>query len=194
MNAVIFVRVSKVDQDYNRQLIDLREVAKSKKLTIVSEIYEKISGSTSNDHREGIAKLLDLSRNGEIQIVLVQEISRLGRSTIEVLKIIEELTNLRVNIYVQNFGIETLKDGKKNPVAQFLYTLMAEFARLEREILRERIVSGMQEAKRNGKKIGRPKGEIKNSDYYLKKYSWVVRNLKQGISIKEYSKDLSGIY
>ena len=125
--VVIFVRVSKKEQDYQRQ--------------VVAEIAEKISGAKRNQDREGIQQLLELSRQGAIQKVLVSEVSRLGRSTVEVLQIVEELTQLGISIYVQNFGIETLKNGKRNPVAQFMFTLLAEFARLERETLRERILS-----------------------------------------------------
>ena len=66
--------------------------------------------------------------------------------------------------YVQNFGIETLKHGKRNPVAQFMFTLLAEFARLERETLRERILSGMDEARRQGIPIGRPAGTTEEKE------------------------------
>ena len=150
--AVIFVRVSRRDQDYQRQLEDLRIVAQSQAVQVVAEISEKISGVRTNLERDGIQKLLLLSRRGAIQKVLVCEVSRLGRSTVEVLQVVDELTQLGVSIYVQNFGIETLKNGKRNPVAQFMFTLLAEFARLERETLRERILSGMEEARRQGKK------------------------------------------
>ena len=153
--AVIFVRVSKKEQDYQRQVEDLRAVAQSQSVQVVAEISEKISGVRTNQERDGIQKLLLLSRQGVIQKVLVCEVSRLGRSTVEVLQIIDELTQLGVSIYpgrraVQNFGIETLNNGKRNPVAQFMFTLLAEFARLERETLRERILSGMDEARRQG--------------------------------------------
>lgn len=64
------------------------------------------------------------------------------------LQIVEELIQLRISIYVQFFDIETLKNGKRNPVAQFMFTLLAEFAHLERDTLRERIriISGIDEA------------------------------------------------
>ncbi|SDY83116.1 recombinase family protein [Hymenobacter psychrophilus] len=156
--AVIFVRVSKKEQDYQRQVEDLRAVAQSQAVQVVAEIAEKISGAKRNQDREGIQQLLELSRRGAIQKVLVSEVSCLGHSTVEVLQIVEELTQLSVSIYVQNFGIETLKNGKRNPVAQFMFTLLAEFARLERETLRERILSGMDEARRQGVTIGRPVG------------------------------------
>ncbi|MBC3789370.1 recombinase family protein [Spirosoma utsteinense] len=186
--AVIFVRVSKKEQDYQRQLEDLRAVAQSQSVQVVAEISEKISGAHSNQERDGIQELLRLSRQGSIQKVLVCEVSRLGRSTVEVLQVVDELTQLSVSIYVQNFGIETLKNGKRNPVAQFLFTLLAEFARLERETLRERILSGMDEARRQGKKIGRPDGTTEEKATFLKKYVSVVRNLRAGLSLRKTAK------
>lgn len=193
MKAVIFARVSRRDQDYERQLRDLRAIAVTMNLAIVKEIAEKISGATSNRDREGIRQLLELAHQGKIDKVLVQEVSRLGRSTVEVLQVVEELTDLDVSIYVQNFGIETLKKGRngklhRNPVAQFLFTMLAEFARLERETLRERILSGMEEARRKGKKIGRPEGSHKQARDYLQDYSGVVRNIKQGLSLRQTAK------
>ena len=107
--AIIFVRVSKKEQDYQRQVEDLRAVAQSQAVQVVAEMAEKISGAKRNQDREGIQQLLELSRRGTIQKVLVSEVSRLGRSTVEVLQIVEELTQLGISIYVQNLGIETLR-------------------------------------------------------------------------------------
>lgn len=186
--AVIFVRVSKKEQDYQRQVEDLRAVAQSQAVQVVAEIAEKISGARRNQEREGIQQLLALSRRGAIQKVLVSEVSRLGRSTVEVLQIVEELTQLGISIYVQNFGIETLKNGKRNPVAQFMFTLLAEFARLERETLRERILSGMDEARRQGVTIGRPVGATEEKAVFLKKYAAVARQLRAGLSVRKTAK------
>ena len=186
--GAIFVRVSKREQDYQRQLEDLRVVAQTQKVEIVKEIAEKISGAKNNEERDGVQELLRLAQRGIIQKVLVQEVSRLGRSTVEVLKVLEELTSLNVSVYVQNFGFETLKSGKRNPIAQFMFTLLAEFARMERETLRERILSGMEEARRQGKHLGRPDGSLENKETFLKKYPSVVRNLRQGISVRKTAK------
>jgi len=97
--AVIFVCFSKKEQDYQRQVEDLRAVAQSQAVQVVAEISEKISGAKRNQEREGIQQLLALSRQGAIQKVLVSEVSRLGRSTVEVLQIVEELTQLGISIY-----------------------------------------------------------------------------------------------
>lgn len=186
--AVIFVRVSKKEQDYHRQLEDLRIVAQTQSVHVVAEISEKISGVRTNQERGGIQELLQLCRQGAIQKVLVCEVSRLGRSTVEVLQVVDELTRLGISIYVNNFGIETLKNGKRNPVAQFMFTLLAEFARLEQETLRERILSGMEEARRQGKKIGRPDGTREEKATFLKKYGSVARNLRAGLSVRKTAK------
>ena len=166
----------------------MREVAHSQRVEIIKEISEKFSGAKDNIEREGLQELFALAKSGMIDIVLVQEVSRLGRSTVEVLKVLEELTQLGVSVYVQNFGIETLKKGKRNPIAQFMFTLLAEFARLERETLRERILSGIDEARRKGKKLGRPDGTKEDKAAFLKKYPLVTRNLRLGISIRKTSK------
>ena len=186
--AIIFVRVSKKEQDYQRQLEDLRVVAQTQSVQVVAEISEKISGVRTNQERDGIQELLQLCRRGAIQKVLVCEVSRLGRSTVEVLQVVDELTRLGISIYGHHFGIETFKKGKRNPVAQFLFTLLAEFARLERETLRERILSGMEEARRQGKKIGRPDGAVEEKATFLKKYGSVARNLRAGLSVRKTAK------
>ena len=75
MNAIIFVRVSRKDQDYQRQLQDLRAVVAAMGVTVVKEITEKISGATRNQERESIQALLALVHQGGIDKVLVQEVS-----------------------------------------------------------------------------------------------------------------------
>ena len=186
--GAIFVRVSKREQDYQRQLEDLRVVAQTQNVEIVKEIAENISGAKTNQERDGLQDLLTLARNHTIDKVLVQEVSRLGRTTVEVLKVLEEMTALGVSVYVQNFGIETLKNGKRNAIAQFMFTLLAEFARLERETLRERILSGMEEARQKGKHLGRPDGSNEDKEDFLKKYPSVARNLRLGISVRKTAK------
>lgn len=108
--AAIFVRVSKKEQEYQRQIEYLRVVALAQQMEIVAEIAQKVSGSVGNQERDGLQQLLTLARRGGIQKVLVQEVSRLGRSTVEVLQVVEELSALSVSIYIQNFGMETMKD------------------------------------------------------------------------------------
>lgn len=187
--AAIFVRVSKQSQDYERQIHDLTAYAERQGYKVVTTIAEKVSGAKSNDERHGIAELLSLAASGRIQKVLVTEVSRLGRRTSEVLKVLEELSDRGVSVYAQNYNLETLTpDGKRNPIASLLFTLLAEFSRLERETLVERINSGLAEARRKGKTLGRPPGTTKDKAQFLKENAPVVRLLKQYFSYRQVAK------
>ena len=95
---------------------------------------------------------------------------------------------LRSEFWSRDLKSGTPPEGKRNPIAQFMFTLLAEFARMERETLRERILSGMEEARRQGKHLGRPDGSLENRETFLKKYPSVVRNLRQGISVRKTAK------
>lgn len=188
-NVAIFVRVSKQRQDYERQIADLSAYAKKQGYNIVSIIAEKVSGAKRNLEREGLQELIQLAHSNTIQKVLVSEVSRLGRRTSEVLRVLEELSDVGVSVYAHNYNLETLTpQGKRNPVASLLFTFLAEFSRLERETLVERINSGLDQARRRGKRLGRPEGTTKSSEQLLREYPMVVRLLKQGYSLRKIAK------
>lgn len=188
-NAAIFVRVSKQSQDYERQIHDLQRHAERQGYKVVEVIAEKVSGAKDNSAREGIETLLRLARSGKIHKVLVTEVSRLGRKTSEVLAVIEEFCELGVSVYAQNYNLETLTAaGKRNPVASLLFTLLAEFARVERETLVERIHSGLEQARRRGIKLGRPFGTGKSVEQLQTEYAHVIRYLRQGYSLRKTAK------
>jgi DNA invertase Pin-like site-specific DNA recombinase len=183
----IFVRVSSKNQDYERQIRDLTAYASKQGYQVEAIIEEVVSASkTSTEHRKAVATLLDLARSGTISKVLVSEISRLGRKTSEVLKIIEDLSAAKVSVYALNYNLETLTlEGRRNPIASLLFTLLAEFARMETETMAERILSGQAEARRKGKHLGRPAGTIKKPDEILTNYPGIVKDLKEGLSIRK---------
>ena len=108
--VAIFGRVSSDLQDFQRQINDLQKVADRLNYEVVSIITEKISGAKTNEERKGIQELLEGARNGDFKKVMVTEISRLGRSTIETLKLIEELHKLGISIFLQDLNAETLNE------------------------------------------------------------------------------------
>ena len=118
---------------------------------------------------------------------MVSEVSRIGRNTREVLEIIEELSKRKISIYIQNHNLETLTPrGKVNSMAKFMLTLLAEFARMERETLIERTISGQRRAwEVEGKQKGRPVGTIEDTKKVLYKYPEVVRHLRAGKSLRD---------
>lgn len=187
MEALIYCRVSRKDQDYQRQITDLKAVAVSKRWQVVDIITEKISGAKAK--REGIERVLTLAESGAFQKLMVSEISRLGRSTLAVLQIIERLTELKISVYIGNYGVETIQtDGRRNPMIAMLTAILSEFAALERETLIERTRSGLAQAKRNGIILGRPVGTTKPKEQLLAENKKAVKLLKQGYSIREVAK------
>jgi len=147
IHVVIFVRVSTKQQNTNRQVDDLKKLCHKQGWEVASIIIEKLSGITKNSQRSGVKELMNLANTGKIQKVVLSEISRLGRNTQEVLKIIEDLSQKKISLYIQNHNLETLNpSGKVNSMAKFMLTLLAEFGRMERETLIERTISGQRRA------------------------------------------------
>lgn len=182
----IFARVSTSRQDTDRQVSDLRALVESRYHgAVVHTLIEVMSGSTLTAQRPQVQQLLHLARTGQIKKVLVTEVSRLGRKTVEVLTVLDELTKAGVSVFVLNYQMETLlPNGKRNPMASLLFTVVAEFAQLEKENLVERIKSGMAEAKRKGVHTGRAKGTAKEDKAVLKDYPKVVGLLRDGLSVR----------
>lgn len=184
-NVVLFCRVSTNDQHNLRQINDLSTLANQQGWIIEEIITEYISGAKRNDQREELNKVLRMAAAGTIQKVVVTEISRIGRKVSEVIKIIEQLAAFKVSIYIQNIGMETLlPNGNENFMFKPILVTLAGFAEMERELLRERIKSGLETAKRKGVTLGRPEGSAEDIDV-LEKYKPVVKYLKQDLSIRK---------
>jgi DNA invertase Pin-like site-specific DNA recombinase len=186
MKAAIFCRVSTFDQSFERQVNDLKKIADKFSFDVVDVITEKISGAKSNDERIGVQQLLDGARKGMFQKVLVTEVSRLGRSTLETLKLVEELHSYGVSIYLQDLNSETLNEqGEMNMQTEMMLHMLSLFAKNERRNTIDRIRSGMAEARANGVHCGRYSGTEESADVFLSKYPKVIDGLKRGLSIRE---------
>ena len=130
-----------------------------------------------------------LASQGEIKKVMVHEVSRLARRNSTAHKFIEEMESHGVSLYWHAQRIETLlPDGKRNPAASIMFSLLAEMARNERETLVERINSGLARARREGKTLGRPSGSGLGKSDLIAKHKDVVRQLKAGQSIRNAAK------
>ena len=187
--AALFVRVSTIDkQDFQRQIDDLKRYCERMGLEIVKVIGEKISGAKRNEERAGIQELLTRARAKEFDTVCTAEISRLGRSPFEVQKLIEELSSLKINIHIETLNLQTLDtEGKRSPMTDLIVGVLAQFARMERESIVQRVRSGLQRARAQGKHIGRPKG-ITEENELLTKYKPVVQDIESNISIRKIAK------
>ncbi len=183
--VAIFGRVSLDSMDFQRQINDLQKVADRFDYEVVSIITEKISGAKNNDERLGIQQLLEQAKQGKFQKILCTEISRLGRSNTQTLKLIDELHLLGISIYFQDLNSETLNEnGEVSFQTEILTNLLSLFAKNERQILISRIKSGMQKAMAE-KHCGRPINSKENSNDFLSKYPKVIDGLKRGLSVRE---------
>lgn len=187
--VVLYCRVSTQVQDYERQVSDLTQFAKKHQWEIAETFTEKISGAKKNDDRKELTSLLSYARVHYINRVLVTELSRLGRDTLQVLAAIDMLNKAKVSLYIMNYNIETLTpDGKVNPMSQFMITLLAEVARMERRTIKERMASGYNNFRANGGKVGRKTGYRKSDEDFRTQYKDVFRLLGKGVSLRDISK------
>jgi DNA invertase Pin-like site-specific DNA recombinase len=183
-----YARVSTKGQNNDRQVAEIQKYADSTQQPLTACFTETMSGNTKSADRPELVRLVAQLRRGDR--LVVTEISRLGRRTSEVLATIEQLSDKGVSVLALNYSMETLgPTGKRNPMAQLLFTFLAEFARLERETLSERVKSGLEHAKQQGRVGGRPKGAVlADPAKVLAKYPKVTKRLQQGHPIREIAK------
>ena len=193
MDVCLLTRVSKSSQSYERQILDLSNECKRKEYTIAKTFNEKITGRVKNENRKSWLSLLDyLDKNSNVKKVLIWELTRLGRTPLETLKAVEELTNRNVSLVIYNYQLETINpNGTQNAMAQMLITILSEFARTELELIEQRLASGYKKYRASGGKVGRKKGSSTSTKNLLIKHSDIVRLLKKDRSIREISKLLN---
>ena len=181
----IYARVSTQGQDYQRQLTELREYASRMNYEIVREFSEKISGAKSVAERQALTELLDYAAANRIDKVLVYECSRISRRAIDFLQVIEQLTQMKVSVYILQNGLETLMaDGSVNPIAQLVLGIIGQFNSMERSLIRSRMSSGYQHFRSNGGKVGRKEGYKKSDEQMKEQYSKELSLLKKGLSLR----------
>lgn len=179
--CAILVRVSTVRQETDRQISDLRELVNRKGWNVVAVVEEEgVRGSAKV--RPGLDRVVAMARAGEIDKVAVHEVSRVARKNSVAHKFLETLTECSVSLYWHAQGIETMLDnGTRNPAAGLIFSIMSEFARNESEQLSQRIRSGLVEAKRKGRVLGRsPKLDAD----FLAERADIVEALRSGLSIR----------
>ena len=189
MEVELFARVSTNIQDYKRQINELTALAERNGWDIAASFAEKVSGAKRNTERTELLRMVEYVEANHIDKVLVTELSRLGRDTLQVLEVIEMLNRKGISLYIQNYHIETLtQEGKVNAMSQFLITILAEVARMERKTIRERVESGYNNFRANGGKVGRKAGYMKSDETMKKEYAEELRLLKKGYSLRNVSK------
>ena len=187
--VALLVRVSTDKQDYNRQINELQEHCAKMNWDVVRIFANKVSGAKKIEERQELVDMLQYISENDIDKVCVWEISRLGRSTLEALKIIELLNEHKVCLYIKNYNLETLdNDGKINPITSLITTILLEISQMERNTIKERMASGRDQyiakCRATGKKMGRPSTYRKSDDAMRGQYKKEISLLKQGMSLR----------
>lgn len=182
--VALYCRVSTADQSCDRQARDLRAFAKRADYDVVKTFKETASGA--KDNRVERKKIMALAQARKIDAVLVTELSRWGRSTIDLLNTLRDLESWKVSVIAMSgmtFDLST-------PHGRMMATFLSGIAEFERDLISERVKSGLAAAKARGKKLGRQKGQRPKSDKLAPKvlklveegrsYRWIARDI--GIS------------
>lgn len=158
MEVIIYSRVSSLSQDYERQLINLKSVAQEKGWHVRRTFQEKISGTIKSASRTEFKSLMEYIDKTPVQVVMVSEISRLGRRVVDVLNFVEMLHEKGIALYIQQFNMLTMENGKENPVAKMLLQMLSIGSEMENSQRKIRQFEGIQLAKikqrYNGRRIG----------------------------------------
>lgn len=191
--VVLLVRVSTDKQEYQRQINELTDYCNKVDWEIVKVFSNKISGVTKIEDREEIQSLINYVKENRISRVVCLEISRVGRNTLEALKIIQFLNENRVSLYVKNYNLETLdNNGNVNPITSLICTILLEISQMERLTIKERMESGrkqyIERCRRDGIKMGRPSTYRKSVEQYKEQYQKEISLLKKGYSLSNISK------
>ena len=153
-----YIRVSTHDQNIENQRLVILEYANRNSLTISQWIETKASSRRSSKERK-IDELIKQLDPGDT--LIVAELSRLGRSVGQIIILIDELLNKKVNVICIK---EDLKlNIKRNMQSKVMLTMFSLFAEIERDLISERTKEGLERAKAEGKLLGRPKGKLGKS-------------------------------
>ncbi len=183
--VVIYARVSTVGQDYDRQLVELREYARKMDYEVVREFSEKISGAKKVEERNALMELLSFVESNPVDKVLIYECSRLSRRAVDFLSVIENLTAKRISVYIHQNGLETLlPNGDPNPIANLVLGILAQFNSMERSLIRSRMESGYNHFRNNGGVVGRKVGYRKTEEQMKQQYPKEISLLRKGISLR----------
>src|SRR3989344_310350 len=167
MRVAIYLRVSTAEQTTLNQELELKSYCEREGFDIF-EIYKDEGVSGAKTSRPALDKMLKDMREKKFDAIIVWKFDRLGRSTKHLLQVLEEMKNKDVRLIATSQNIDT-----GTPMGKFFFTIMAGFAEMERELIRERILLGLKRRKTQGKPLGRPVGSTdkkrrKRSGYHLR--------------------------
>ena len=151
--AVLYLRVSTLDQTTANQERELREVAGRMGCEIV-QVYKDhgISGAKGRDKRPAFDRLCRDAAQRKFDMVMAWSVDRLGRSLQDLVGFLSELHALRIDLFLHQQGLDTTTPGGKA-----MFQMLGVFSEFERSMIQERVRAGLRRAKDEGKQLGRPR-------------------------------------
>ena len=197
MKTAIYARVSSTGdrQSTERQVIDLTDYANKNAMSICKTFEEHISGAKKNHERPVLQECLTFCIEEKVDVLLLSELSRLGRNVDEVLANIRFAKENRLNVYFQKEGISIYgTDGKENPYLTIMIAVLGTCAQMERENIHYRLQSGRKvyvdkNLAATGKSgLGRKEGYRKPVETKKEEYKEVLKLLRSGYPIRKVAK------
>lgn len=183
-NAVIYARVSSIGnrQNTDRQVADLTAYAVKNGYSVVNIFTEHVSGAKETKDRQTLSDCLTFiedQANG-VSILLVSELSRLGRNVDDVTKNVIAFKEKHINVYFQKEGFQLFDDnGEVNPFTNIFVAVLGTCAQIERDNIKFRLNSGLAQYRANGGRVGRKEGYHKPKEDYLAQYPELIQKLKE---------------
>lgn len=190
MKTIGFIRVSTLDQDTEKNKLDMLQFANSHKLGNVEFVEEKVSG-TKDYRKRKLGTLLDSMNNGDV--LIVPELSRIARSTIQILEVIQITQDKGITLYSLKENFCNQDNSIASTVTKTIFALVAQ---IERELISLRTREALHTRKASGMKLGRPKGKGKSK---LDKHSSEINRLialgvPKTIIAKQYGCSVGNLY
>ena len=180
MSKVKYIRVSTEEQNTSRQEVNSKDFSKT--------YIDRVSGSVKFSERKEAKKLLADIEVGLITEVHISSVDRIGRNIIDILTMVELFNQKSIKLFVENIGMYSLIENKPNPSFNMIICVLGNVAEMERINMLERQRQGIELAKAKGTYKGRLYGSRMSDDEVLQKYKIVVRELKNGESLRRASK------
>lgn len=180
MRTAFYLRVSTYTQNAENQLHELERIAALREWKVVRTFRDDgISGAKGRDERPALDALLKSAARREFDLIAVWSIDRLGRSLQHLVTTVNDLHAQGVQIYFHQQSIDTT-----TPSGKLMFGVFSSFAEFERDLIRERIRAGVDRARKEGKKLGRPSSVTDSTR------AAIVELYKKGMSPKKISQTL----
>jgi DNA invertase Pin-like site-specific DNA recombinase len=186
-NAIIIARCStnETKQDVTRQTLELTSKY-SNQYNIVKSFAYYQSGTKNNDKNQ---EMLEYAIENNIENILVTEISRIGRRVVSVLRFIEECSENKINVIIDNYNLNSLnKDKTVNTITQLILNISASISAIELQETKRRLDSGRNKYINGGGVLGRKTGSTKDDKKLLTEHSDIIKFIKQEQSVRNIMK------